>query len=291
MLWNLRRPRWAAALTLGAILLAARPGWAAPAERTFTASDGVRLAYLEAGRGKRALVFVPGWLMPAEIFERQMQEFAADYRVLALSPRSQGRSDLAPRPVTAERRARDIYEFLAAAHVAGDFILVGWSLGVMEALDFEHRFNPPGLKALVLIDNSIGEGKPAAPSTYLNALKSPEKREPFLKGFVRTFFTAPPSPDLLAKLDASALRPSGEAALELLRKPYPREYYRDEIYAHPQRPVLYAVTPRFADQADALLARHPTASVSLFEGAGHALFFDRAPLFNARLRAFLATLP
>lgn len=34
----------------------------------FVTSDGVRLHYLEAGEGK-ALIFIPGWTMPAEIWE------------------------------------------------------------------------------------------------------------------------------------------------------------------------------------------------------------------------------
>ena len=59
-------------------------------ERYFHTSDGVRLHYLEAGEGGPALVFVPGWLMPAEIFERQLSALSERHHVLALSPRSQG---------------------------------------------------------------------------------------------------------------------------------------------------------------------------------------------------------
>ena len=38
--------------------------------RYFTSSDGVRLHYLEAGKGERTLVFIPGWVMPAAVASR-----------------------------------------------------------------------------------------------------------------------------------------------------------------------------------------------------------------------------
>jgi pimeloyl-ACP methyl ester carboxylesterase len=47
----------------------------------FRTSDGVELRYLEAGSGP-TLVFVPGWTMPAEIWEHQLRHFASTHRVL-----------------------------------------------------------------------------------------------------------------------------------------------------------------------------------------------------------------
>ena len=69
--------------------------WAAPVQHhTFKTSDGVRLHYLEAGTGPQTIVFVPGWLMPAAVFEQQLIGLSNQYRVLALDPRSQGLSEL-----------------------------------------------------------------------------------------------------------------------------------------------------------------------------------------------------
>ena len=55
----------------------------------FTTSDGVRIHYLDAGKGA-AIVFIPGWTMPAWIWEKQIAHFAPKYRVIAIDPRSQG---------------------------------------------------------------------------------------------------------------------------------------------------------------------------------------------------------
>ncbi|MGA3213157.1 MAG: alpha/beta hydrolase [Terriglobales bacterium] len=55
-------------------------------------SDGVRLHYLEAGSGP-AIVFEPGWMMMAGIWQSQIDYFSRSYHVIALDPRSQGDSD------------------------------------------------------------------------------------------------------------------------------------------------------------------------------------------------------
>lgn len=54
--------------------------------RHFVTSDGIKLHYLEAGSGP-TLMFVPGWTMPAWIWEPQLSHFSASHRVVALDPR------------------------------------------------------------------------------------------------------------------------------------------------------------------------------------------------------------
>jgi len=58
----------------------------------FTTSDGVKIHYVEAGSG-RAVVFIPGWTMPAWIWQKQIDEFSKKYHVVVVDPRSQGESD------------------------------------------------------------------------------------------------------------------------------------------------------------------------------------------------------
>lgn len=68
------------------------PGVVAQAAKgdSFQTSDGIKIHYLEAGSG-RAIVFIPGWTMPAWIWQKQIDEFAKKYHVIAVDPRSQGR--------------------------------------------------------------------------------------------------------------------------------------------------------------------------------------------------------
>ncbi len=274
-------------VAIGALCLAlcSAPVGAAIRDAQFLTSDGVRLHYREAGSGNPTLVFIPGWLMPAEIFDAQLAALSARHHVVVLSPRSQGQSEAFQGRHTPERRARDIQEFVAKT-VDGPFVLVGWSLGVMEGLDYVQRFRPKGLKGMVLVDNSIGEAKPPKPSSRPRAAMTDAEWQPWLKTFVRGMFHTPQPEAFLGLLDRSAQAVPRDIADELLAKPYPREYYKSVIYREAV-PVLYAITPRFKEQGDALKARLPTARVSIYPEAGHALFVDAADRFNADVDRFV----
>ena len=279
-----------AAVAAVAALAGAGPVAAAVIEdHYFSASDGLKLHYRQAGSGNRVLVFIPGWLMPADIFDRQLEDLGNEFAVYALSPRSQGRSDLYAGVHTAALRARDIDEFVR--HVApGEFTLVGWSLGVMEGLDYVERYRPKGLRALVLIDNSIGAGTPPKPGKRPRSAHVPteEERRTSLRNFINSMFKKPQADDFIEVIQASAFRPSAQIASELLAKPYPREYYKSVIY-EVNVPTWYAITPRFREQGDELRAHLPAARVTVFADAGHALFADDPTEFNAGLRQFLGT--
>jgi microsomal epoxide hydrolase len=99
-------------------------------------------------------------------------------------------------------------------------------------------------------------------------------------------FHTPQPEGFLAMLDRSAQRVPRDIADELLAKPYPREYYKSVIYREAV-PVLYAITPRFREQGEALKAHLPVARVSVYPEAGHALFVDAADRFNADVEHFV----
>ncbi len=260
------------------------PALAAPVgSKFFTSRDGLRLHYLEAGHGQKTVVLIPGWLMPAAVFRLQLEVLGDQFRVLAFDPRSQGQSDISTEPHDPVRRMADMEDFLRAAGVS-DYVLAGWSLGVLESLDFIERKPQTGLHGLILIDNSIGEGTPPRPSARSSKRSStnPREREQYLRDFSRGIFRTPPPDDIYEAVLRSALQVPVGAANQLIAQPYPRTYWR-EIVARQQIPVLYAIRPRLREQGEALLARKggQLAQVEVFEDAGHALFVDAAPRFNA----------
>lgn len=257
--------------------------------KTFKTSDGIQLHYLMGGEGEKTLVFIPGWLMPAEIFNAQLNYFSQKYRVISLDPRSQGKSDIYIGKNLAEVRTRDIDELLKATNTKR-FVLIGWSLGVMEAIDFVKRYDNPDLESLVLIDNSIGEGTPPKPSKK-KVSKKPMSTSDFIdyvKGFVRAIFKKPVEPEFVQTVENSAFRlaDNPQNAFYVLSKPYPREYYRDTLYSK-QIPIWYAITPRYSEQGVILSTKHPLASMTIYNDAGHALFVDNADDFNRDLENFL----
>lgn len=280
--------RLAAGLLLAPLLPVARA--VAPsarmADRVFTTSDGVGLHFIEAGpHPAPALVFVPGWTMPAWIWRSQLDAFSRTHRVVALDPRGQGESEIAPGGYDHLRRGRDIGELLALLGPR-PVVLVGWSLGVLDSLAYVRQAGDERLAGLVLVDNSVGEDPPPQPVHRPPRRGPPVEREVYMRAFVRSMFRRSPGEGYLARLTEAALRTPKAAADALLSYPVPRAYWRDAVYSV-HKPVLYAVTPRFAAQAANLQSRHPAAETEVFEGAGHALFVDEATRFNALLGGFL----
>jgi len=254
----------------------------------FKTSDGVQLHYLEAGQGENTIVFIPGWLMPASIFERQLLALSKHYRVLAFDPRSQGQSQMTTLSHAPTRRIQDIKELLVAAKVK-QFILVGWSLGVLEVLDYLANNDPSGLRGLILVDNSVGEGKPprARSSNFSQTMQDSASREKYLREFSQSMFRQPPPPQMMQAIFDSVLRVPANIALQLINQPYPRTHWSKSLEQQ-KVPVLYAIRPRFQDQAKDLLEKRDKGliQVEVFESAGHALFVDDAQRFNSVALAF-----
>jgi non-heme chloroperoxidase len=277
-------------LWLGACLLIAAIPIMAAAEtvtrRTFRTSDGIKLSVLEAGPRRKAdaaatLAFIPGWCMPAELWRRQLEALGSRYPTLALDPRGQGKSDVPAKGYTAERRAKDIEEFLRPL---SNVVLVGWSLGALEALEYLDLFGSEKVLALVLVDSSVGEEPAPAPSSgFIDSLR--RNRDAALKQFVPAlFYKARPKAEIDA-LVRGAKRMSLENSLALLSYPFPRTHWKEVALAF-DKPLLYIVTPQFAEQARNLEKNRPGTRIEIFERAGHALFVDEPARFNALLAAF-----
>ena len=266
------------------VLLLLAPAARAAQDRYFVASDGVRLHVLDAGPVDAAtVVLVPGWTMPAWIFQPQIDALSRTYRVIAFDPRGQGGSDIALSGYDANRRGQDIAELIAALGPR-PVTLVGWSLGVLDSLAYVHTHGDSRLAGLVLIDNSVGEEPAPIPSP---PHRTPHvERDVFMRRFVASMFHHPPGEAYLERLADAALRTPPDAAARLLDYKLPRSYWKEAVLSM-RRPVLYVVTPRWAAQAANLALDQPLAQTVVFTDAGHALFIDDAPRFNALLTEFL----
>ena len=257
--------------------------------------DGVRLNLLRAvtadsdNSSKIALVLIPGWCMPATIWRETMLALAPDAEVIALDPRGQGASDIPESGYHINQRADDIAQCLA--HSIGpsrEVVLAGWSLGALEALHYVQRHGESRLKGLVLVDSSVGEAPPDPPALGFRADLRRDRRNT-MERFVRAMFQTPRSEAEISDLVEHALRVPLEASLELFPSDFPREHWRG-IARTFRAPLIYAVTPQFAAQAQNLKKARPVTQIEIFPDAGHALFVDAAARFNQLLRNFLRRL-
>lgn len=275
---------------VAALAWLALQGVATAAEhRQFTTGDGVRLSYIEAGPADaRTVILVPGWTMPAWIFDAQIAALQDRWHVVALDPRGQGLSDIPELGYAAARRGRDVAELIGTV-ARGRVVVVGWSLGVLDVLSMLADDGDARLAGLVLVDNSIGE--PPAPPARRSSRTTPAattdaQRTERRAAFVAGLFAHDPGADYRARLTADSLRMGPDHERALLAYDVPRERWRDAVHGT-DRPVLYVIRPRWVAQGQALTAARPNARVALFEHAGHALFVDEPDRFNTLLADFL----
>ena len=258
---------------------------------TFTTSDGVKLHYLEAGKGP-AIVFVPGWTMPGWIWEGQIQHFAEHYHVIALDPRSQGESEKAAEGNYIERRAKDIQELIESRELA-PVVLVGWSLGVPEVLSYAEQFGGGNVRGYVLVDGITWEKRDME---FVGAMLGMYQqlhvnRRPFTERFVRSMYKKPQSEEYIARVIAASLLMPTDSAVAASLSSISRADWRPAM-AKLDRPVLVMCeTAIQAMTADPIKKNVPTAQVEPFADAGHALFVDDAEKFNNVLEEFVKKLP
>jgi non-heme chloroperoxidase len=255
-------------------------------DRFVLTSDGVRLHMLEAGPpAGHTILFVPGWSMPAWIWEAQIQAFARQYHVVALDPRGQGGSDVPMTGYEPLRRGKDIAESIVQLEPV-PVVIVAWSLGVLDTLAYLHTHDDSLVAGLVLVDNSVGE-EPAPVMTRPAA--RPRLHPPYpevMRQFVRGLFDRPQTSAWLDRLTQASLRTPEAVGRALRAYPLPRSYWREAVYST-DRPLLYVVRPRWAPQAENLARNRPGTETALFTDAGHALFVDEPGRFNALLDSFV----
>ncbi|HEY1234057.1 MAG TPA: alpha/beta hydrolase [Candidatus Binatia bacterium] len=270
------------------LLMMTAPSAAQPIRRSFKTTDNVTLSFLETGAEHRTtptIVLVPGWLMPARIWQGQINDFSRSYHTLALDPRGQGESQVSSSGYTAERRATDLHEFLLQR---SDVLLIGWSLAGIEALQYVYMLGTARLAGLVLVDSSVGE-EPAGGSSGRFKDDFRRDRDKTLRQFVRAIFARPRPEKEIADLVRGAKRMPVEASLALLEYPFERTHWRNIVRSF-EKPLLYVVTPQYPEQAANLKKNRPATEVEVFKNAGHALFVDEPQRFNALIKKFAARL-
>jgi non-heme chloroperoxidase len=273
-----------------AAALAGNPGARSTKGGFVTTPDGVRIHYLEAGRGP-ALLFVPGWTMPAEIWEPQIAHFSKKYRVVAIDPRSQGQSSQTTEGHHPAARAADIKAVVNQLRLA-PVVLVGWSMGVLEAVSYVDQFGTDTLRALVLVDGMPGwDFHPEYTPQMFRWMASFQKdRRKAAEAFVRDMYRTPQSEDYLRRVIEATLRTPTNTAISLFVGAFTND--QRPALAKIDKPTLITVARSpYLPLYEELKQRLPAARFEIFDNAGHALFVDQAERFNALLDEFLAKLP
>ncbi|MGZ4832425.1 MAG: alpha/beta fold hydrolase [Terriglobales bacterium] len=273
------------------VVVCAMSAWAqaVPKSGFFTTSDSVRIHYLEVGTGP-AIVFIPGWTMPAWIWEKQIAYFAPKYHVIAVDPRSQGESDKVADGNYPERRARDYKELVEHLRLTRP-VLVGWSMGVHELLTYADQFGTETVGGLVLVEGFLWD-KPdpqteTRMSRWMHGLQRDRRNS--TEEFVRAMYRKPQSDEYFRRVTEAALRTPTHSAVVLIYNLIDREDWTPVLgkLAEAKTPVLAILAPPHTSTVDLIRAKVPNATVVMFEDAGHALFVDEPERFNTAVEKFI----
>ena len=119
-------------------------------ESNFVNSNGVRLHYLDGGGNGPTLIFLTCMGCSAYIFSKFAPRFTDRFRVLALTRRGHGDSDIPETGYDADTLTEDIRQFMDHLHVE-KAILAGHSLAGVELTHFAAT-HPARVEKLIYLD-------------------------------------------------------------------------------------------------------------------------------------------
>lgn len=252
--------------------------------------DGVRIHYLEAGQGRESLLFIPGWTMPADIWDHQMEYFSKTHRVVAMDPRGQGKSDKPNEGYYPVVRARDVKEVVARRRLA-PVVLVGWSMGVTELAAYVDQFGADGVSAIVLVDGIVGtDFGPELLPVFKLAASFQTDRVKAVDEFVRGMYRKPQSREYLERIKRAAMETPLDSSLALFLGAFTADYR----LTLPKFTVPTLVLVAGDDKSNPWMKVYrevaekiPGGKLEMMPGCGHAAFADCPDEFNNLVARFL----
>ena len=273
-----------------------------------TTSDKVKIHYLEARpgpkqptstglpsgkskvRGVPTILFVPGWMTPGWIWEKQIAHFSRNYRVVAMDPRSQGESSKPTDGHYPAARARDIKSLVDQLKLA-PVVLVTYTSSVTEAVSYVDQFGTNTLAGLVMVNGIAGRDYDQTTLSGLLSFANSFQldRQKAANSFVRGLYKKPPSEDYINRMVRATMQMPTDSAVAMLLGGIAAD--NRHALAKIDKPTLVVVSliPWMQFYED-MQKRIPGSRMEIVENAGHAAFVDEAARFNALLDAFLNVL-
>ena len=282
-------------LVLGTLAMAQGPA-ASVKDAYFVTKDSTKIHYLDSGKNTSApaLVLIPGWRLPAGIWEAQIQYFSKSRRVIAIDSRSQGDSTKTTEGNTPEVRAADLQELMTKLGLT-QVVLVGWSQGAQDVAAYVGQFGEGKLAGLVLVDSPVSAG-PAEVELRPEFIKQElgmiatfaAHPKEYSEGMAAAIFKKPHDAGFIERLVKDMMKTPASTAQAMLVM---------DMFAVDRRPILDKISkptlivaaadsPLF--EAEKEMGAHIANSKFVaMEGVGHALFVDDPVKFDEVLEQFL----
>ncbi|QIS21536.1 alpha/beta fold hydrolase [Nocardia terpenica] len=267
----------------------------------FRTTDGTTLAYEEYGAGA-PLVFLAGWSLNTEMWERQVLFFAErGYRCVLLDRRGHGRSDRPATGYDADTRADDVAALLEHLDLT-DVTLIGHSTGGAEGVHYLARHGRDRVRRVVLVAAALprltwAEDHPAgvpveAVNASMAALRADRAKWMFdrAQGYFATHLGNDVSSALIDQEIRRCLSATHWAAVQVQQAVVDSDIRAELpgitvpvllLHGHADQSIPIEPTSRVAVRLfpDAELKEYPTA--------GHGLYVTHAAQLNADILEFL----
>ncbi len=252
----------------------------------------IKTHYLDAGSGDRTLIFIPGWTTTAEVWKEQIPYFSArGFRVIALDPRSHGKSSKTEDGNTYRQQAADLHEFLQRLQIK-DYILIGWAAGATAIMEYAASPETQRPEKVVFVNAS-----PACLKLddFPGSMKRDEARDLFFdfqedrekatEKLIRGMFKANQPEYLIKDLIKSSRETPIGAAVALLFDFFTGD--RRPALDRIDVPTLLITTPDYRAVGEYMQSKIPRSSLKLIEETGTAVFMEKPQAFNQALESFL----
>lgn len=260
-------------------------------------TDNITVSYIDEGSvNDSTIIFIHGFPLNKAMWNKQIEEFKENYRVIAYDIRGHGITDAGDEEFSIELFVKDLLSFMDVLKI-DKTILCGLSMGGYIALNAIEN-HPERFDALILCDTNCAADSSEAKEKRMKTIEIIKEKgiEQYAEESLKKLF-APISfskhPEEIAIVSEMIINTSEEALFKTLHALAERAETctkLDEI----QVPVLIMVgkedeiTP-----PEAALSMHEkmkSSTIHIIDHAGHLSNMESPEQFNDQLRKFLETL-
>ena len=254
-------------------------------ESRFATLDGLRIHYVNYGKGSDALVLIHGWTCNVDHWRDQVADFARRNRVIAIDLPGHGESDKPQITYSMDLFARAVDAVMRDAKVRRA-VLVGHSMGTPVARQFYRKY-PEKTLAIVIVDGAL---RPFADKATMDRMIE-GFRGPNYKDTLRQMFAAMKGPGLTAEAQeriraSSSSTPQYVVVSAMEGMTDPSIWVDDKINV----PVLaiLAKNPFYPpDIEQAFRGIAPNLEFQMWDGVGHFIMIEKPKEFNETVLVFL----
>jgi len=255
------------------------------AESRWTTFDGIRVHYVNYGKGSEALVLIHGWTCNVDNWRDQMPDFARRNRVIAIDLPGHGQSDKPQINYSMDLFARALEAVLRDAKVKRA-VLVGHSMGTPVARQFYRKY-PEKTLAIVIVDGALQSfGNKAMMDSLIAGFRGANYKE--VAGQMLTAMSGPNlSAEARERIKASFLNTPQHVVVSAMEGMADASIWGADKINVPVLAIM-AKNPFYPpDLEQRYRSLAPTLDFQMWDGVGHFIMMEKPKEFNAAVVAFL----